>query len=144
VIRLFLAVQFSALFGALVLARPTDQWGAKRVVSLSLLLWIGVATAAYFVHTKPTFVAVAVTAGLGLGVIQAASRALMASLIPVGKEAEMFGFYAFCGKSSSVLGPLVFGGVSHALGGDQRAAVLAVGAFFVVGLFLLQRVSGKR
>jgi UMF1 family MFS transporter len=140
VIRLFLAVQFSALFGALVLARPTDQWGAKRVVSLSLLLWIGVAAAAYVVQTKPAFVAVAVTAGLGLGVIQAASRALMASLIPVGKEAEMFGFYAFCGKSSSVLGPLVFGGVSHALGGNQRAAVLAVGAFFVVGLFLLQRV----
>jgi UMF1 family MFS transporter len=143
VIRLFLAVQFSALFGALVLARPTDQWGAKRVVSLSLLLWIGVATAAYFVHTKPTFVAVAVTAGLGLGVIQAASRALMASLIPVGKEAEMFGFYAFCGKSSSVLGPLVFGGVSHALGGDQRAAVLAVGAFFLVGLLLLRRVRAQ-
>jgi MFS transporter, UMF1 family len=141
VIRLFLAVQCSALVGALVLGRPTDQWGAKRVVSLSLLLWIGVATAVYFVSTKPTFVTVAVTAGLGLGVIQAASRALMASLIPVGKEAEMFGFYAFCGKSSSVLGPLVFGGVSHALGGDQRAAVLAVGAFFAVGLFLLQRVK---
>jgi MFS transporter, UMF1 family len=140
VIRLFLAVQFSALVGALVLARPTDQWGPKRVVSLSLLLWIGVASAAYFVHTKPTFVAIAVAAGLGLGVIQAASRALMASLIPVGKEGEMFGFYAFCGKSSSVLGPLVFGGVSHALGGNQRAAVLAVGSFFLVGLFLLQRV----
>ncbi len=140
VIQLFLGVQFSALCGALILARPTDQWGPKRVVSLSLLLWIGVAVAAYFIHTKPSFVAVALTAGLGLGVIQAASRALMASLIPAGQEAEMFGFYAFCGKSSSVLGPLVFGGVSHALGGNQRAAVLAVGAFFLVGLLLLQRV----
>jgi MFS transporter, UMF1 family len=143
-IQLFVAVQFSALVGALVLARPTDQWGAKRVVSLSLLLWIGVTIAAYFVDNKSTFVGVAVTAGLGLGVIQAASRALMASLIPAGKEAEMFGFYAFCGRSSAVLGPLVFGGVSHALGGNQRAAVLAVGAFFVVGLLLLQRVRAGR
>ena len=140
VIKLFLAVQCSALAGALLLARPTDRWGAKRVISLTLLLWIGVSVGAYLAQTKPTFVAVAVTAGLGLGSIQAASRALMASLIPRGKESELFGFYALCGKSSSILGPLVFGAVSY-LAGSQRAAVAAVGLFFVVGLLLLQRVS---
>ena len=139
VIKLFLAVQVSALAGALALARPTDRWGAKRVITLTLLLWIGVSVSAYFAQTKPTFVAVAVTAGLGLGSIQAASRALMASLIPPGKESEFFGFYALCGKSSSILGPLVFGAVSY-LTGSQRAAVAAVGVFFVVGLILLQRV----
>ena len=140
VIKLFLAVQFSALSGALLLARPTDRWGPKRVITLTLLLWIGVSVGAYFAQTKSTFVAVAVTAGLGLGSIQAASRALMASLIPPGKESELFGFYALCGKSSSVLGPLVFGAVSYLLGGDQRTAVVSVGLFFVVGLVLLQRV----
>jgi UMF1 family MFS transporter len=139
VIKLFLAVQVSALAGALALARPTDRWGAKRVITLTLLLWIGVSVSAYFAQTKATFVAVAVTAGLGLGSIQAASRALMASLIPPGKESEFFGFYALCGKSSSILGPLVFGAVSY-LTGSQRAAVAAVGVFFVVGLILLQRV----
>lgn len=139
VIKLFLAVQFSALAGALLLARPTDRWGAKRVINLTLLLWVGVSIGAYLAQTKPTFVAVAVTAGLGLGSIQAASRALMASLIPRGKESELFGFYALCGKSSSILGPLVFGAVSY-LAGNQRAAVAAVGVFFVVGLLLLQRV----
>ena len=139
VIKLFLAVQFSALAGALLLARPTDRWGAKRVITLTLLLWVGVSIGAYFAQTKSTFFAVAVTAGLGLGSIQAASRALMASLIPPGKESELFGFYALCGKSSSVLGPLVFGAVSY-LAGSQRAAVAAVGVFFVAGLILLQRV----
>jgi MFS transporter, UMF1 family len=141
VIKLFLAVQFSALVGALLLARPTDRWGAHRVITITLLLWTGVSVGAYFAQTKPAFVAVAVIAGLGLGSIQAASRALMASLIPAERSAEMFGFYAFCGKSSSVLGPLVFGGVSYVLAGNQRAAVLAVGTFFVVGLVLLQRVT---
>ena len=82
-------------------------------------------------------------AGSGLGVVQAASRALMSKLTPAGKEAEMFGFYAFCGKSSSVLGPLVFGTISYALGGNQRVAILSVAAFFLVGLLLLQRVSGE-
>ena len=141
VIKLFLAVQFSALLGALLLARPTDRWGPKRVITVTLLLWVCVSVGAYFAQTKQFFFAVAVTAGLGLGSIQAASRALMASLIPLGKESELFGFYALCGKSSSVLGPLVFGAVSYLLGGDQRIAVASVGLFFVVGLALLQRVK---
>ena len=139
VIKLFLAVQFSALAGALLLARPTDRWGAKQVITLTLLLWVAVSIGAYFAQTKSTFFAVAVTAGLGLGSIQAASRALMAALIPPGKASELFGFYALCGKSSSILGPLVFGAVSY-LTGSQRAAVAAVGVFFVAGLLLLQRV----
>jgi UMF1 family MFS transporter len=140
-ILLFLAVQGSAALGAFGLARPTDRWGPKRVVTLSLVLWTAVSVGAFLVTTKAAFLALAVVAGTGLGVVQAASRALMTALIPAGKEAELFGFYAFCGKSSSVLGPLVFGGVSFALGGNQRAAVLAVGLFFLVGLVLLQRVA---
>ena len=140
-IYLFLTVQMSALVGALSLARPTDIWGPKRVITLTLVLWTVVATAAYFVEQKPTFFVLAVLAGTGLGAVQSASRALMASLVPKGKEGEMFGFYAFCGKSSSVVGPLVFGGISHALGGNQRVAILSVAAFFLVGLVLLQRVG---
>jgi UMF1 family MFS transporter len=143
VIKLFLAVQASALAGALLLARPTDRWGPKRVITITLLLWIGVSLGAYVAPTKTAFFAVAVIAGLGLGPIQAASRALMASLIPPGKEAELFGVYAMVGKSSAILGPLVFGTVSHALRGNQRAAVLAVGVFFAIGLALLQRVRAK-
>ena len=140
-IYLFLTVQMSALVGALSLAKPTDTWGPKRVITLTLVLWTLVATAAYFVEQKPTFFVIAVLAGTGLGAVQSASRALMASLVPEGKEGEMFGFYAFCGKSSSVVGPLVFGGISHALGGNQRVAILSVAAFFLVGLVLLQRVG---
>lgn len=143
-VMLFLVVQLSALVGALALARPTDRWGPKRVITLTLFLWIGVALAAFFVDSKEVFFAVAVAAGSGLGAIQAASRAFMASLVPAGKEAEMFGFYAFCGKSSSVLGPLVFGGVSYAFGGNQRYAVASVAVFFIVGLLLLRGVRSKR
>jgi MFS transporter, UMF1 family len=140
-ILMFLAVQLAALVGAVALARPIDRWGPKRVIDLSLLIWVGVAAATALTHGKAAFLAIAVIAGTQLGTVQAASRALMTSLIPRGKEAEMFGFYAVVGKSSAILGPIVFGTVSHALGGNQRAAVLAVGAFFVLGLVLLQRVS---
>lgn len=140
-IYLFFIVQLSALLGAFALARATDTRGPKRVLTLVLLLWTGVSIMAFFAESKTAFFLTAVVAGLGLGAVQSASRALMSLLMPSGKESEMFGFYAFCGKSSSVAGPLVFGFVAHSLGGNQRAAVLSVGAFFIIGLLLLQRVS---
>ncbi len=143
-IILFLVVQVSALIGALALAKPTDTWGPKRVLMPMLVFWTFIVVSAYFVESKPAFFGIAVLAGTGLGAVQAASRALMSSLIPDGQEAEMFGFYAFCGKSSSVIGPLVFGGLSYALGGNQRVAILSVAAFFFIGFILLQRVKDPR
>jgi UMF1 family MFS transporter len=138
-IMVFLAVQISALVGAFALAKPTDVLGPRKVIMGVLVLWTGVAVAAFFITSKAAFFVVAVLAGTGLGSIQAASRSFMAALIPEGKEAEMFGFYAFCGKSSSILGPIVFGTVA-ALSGSQRWAVLVLIVFFVVGGLLLRRV----
>ena len=140
-IILFLVVQISALIGSLAMARPTDVLGPKRVISAMLVLWSSVAVSAYFITSKPMFFALAVIAGVGLGSIQAASRSFMSALVPAGKEAEMFGFYAFCGKSSSILGPLVFGTISRVTGGNQRLAVVAIAAFFIVGGLLLRRVT---
>jgi UMF1 family MFS transporter len=140
VIVLFLVVQVSALLGSFAMAKPTDVIGPKRVIMAMLVLWSAVAVSAYFITSKGVFFAVAVLAGTGLGSIQSASRSFMSALIPEGKEAEMFGFYAFCGKSSSILGPIVFGTISRATGGNQRIAVAAIAAFFIVGGLLLTRV----
>jgi UMF1 family MFS transporter len=139
-IVLYIVVQVSALAGALAWAWPTDRLGPKRVVMLTLCQWTAVVIAAYFVRTADQFYGLAVVAGAGLGAVQAASRTFLTTLIPKGMEAQLFGFYTLCGKSAAVLGPLVFGGISHAAGGDQRLGILAVGLFFLVGLFLVARV----
>lgn len=141
---LFLVVQFSALAGAFVLAGPTDRFGPKKVLTWVLVLWAGMALGAYFVESKAVFFALAVVAGFGLGSAQSASRAFMSSLVPEGKEAEMFGFYAFCGKSSSILGPFLFGEVARATGGDQRVSIVALTSLLVIGLLLLQRVEDPK
>src|SRR5438034_879781 len=91
--------------------------------------------------TAATRGVVAILAGTGLGAVQAASRTFMATLVPPGREAEFFGFYSLVGKTGAIVGPLVFGGVSWLLSGNQRAAIVSVGLFFVVGLALLGRVS---
>jgi MFS transporter, UMF1 family len=143
-IVLFLIVQFSALTGAFALAKPTDRFGPKKVLTGVLLLWIFVGVVSYFIVDPKLFYAMAVVAGLGLGSAQAASRSFMASLIPDGKEAEMFGFYALCGKSSSIMGPTLFGSVTVWAGGNQRPGFLVLTGLFVIGFILLQRVNDPR
>jgi UMF1 family MFS transporter len=135
-IVLYLLVQVTALLGSLVMAKPIDLWGPKKVVYLSLLLWTLVATLAFFVDTKSQFWGVALCAGLGLGTVQAASRALYTQFIPRGKEAEYFGVYSLVGKSSAILGPLAFGQISTAFG-SQRPAILSIAAFFLAGMIIL-------
>jgi UMF1 family MFS transporter len=143
-IVLFLIVQFSALAGAFALAKPTDRLGPKKVLNGVLLLWIVVGVSAFFIRDPRLFYGMAVIAGLGLGTTQAASRAFMSSLIPAGRESEMFGFYALCGKSSSIIGPQLFGFVTLMAVGNQRPAFLVLTAFFIIGLVLLQRVTDPK
>jgi UMF1 family MFS transporter len=140
IIGLFLVVQVTALIGAAVWGPPTDRRGPRFVVIAMLVQWAAVTLLAYFVTAKWQFWVVAVLAGTGLGAIQAASRTFMATLVEPGREAEFFGFYSLVGKTGAIGGPLVFGGVSWVLDGNQRAAILAVGLFFVTGLVLLSRV----
>lgn len=139
-IVLYIVVQVSALLGAMAWSWPTDRLGPRLVVIVTLCQWTMVVVAAYFVTTQAQFYVLAVAAGTGLGAVQAASRTFLATLIPRGMEAEIFGFYTLCGKSAAIMGPLVFGGISHAAGGNQRIGILAVGVFFLVGLVLLARV----
>jgi UMF1 family MFS transporter len=140
-ITLYLGVQASALAGAFAMSRRVDYWGPKKVVAGSLVLWGLVCILAYFVTVKTHFWAVAVIAGLGLGTVQAASRAFYAQFIPDGHESEYFGVYTLAGKSSAIMGPLVFGSVSSALG-SQRPAILSVVLFFLAGLTVLAFVRG--
>ena len=139
-IILFLVVQFSALAGAFVLAKPTDRLGPRGVLTGVLIMWVIAGIAAYFVQTTPVFYGLAIVAGLGLGSVQSASRAYMSLLIPRGREAEMFGFYALCGKTSSVLGPLLFGLATFLAAGNQRPGFLVLTALMLTGLLLLRRV----
>ncbi len=138
-IGMYLLVQGTALAGAMAMARPVDYWGPRKVVSLSLALWTIVCVTAYYVTVKWHFWLIALAAGLGLGTVQAASRALYAQLIPAGHESEYFGVYSLAGKSSAVIGPLVFGYVSSTMG-SQRPAIVSVAAFFVAGFMIVQLI----
>lgn len=140
-IGLYLVVQITALMGAFLAARPIDYLGPKKVVALSLVMWTSVSVIAFFVVVKEHFWVLACIAGLGLGTVQAATRAFFAQFIPPGHESEYFGAYSMVGKTSAVMGPLVFGYVSSTFG-SQRPAILSVAVFFLAGLVILRFVRG--
>jgi UMF1 family MFS transporter len=81
-------------------------------------------------------------AGGAMGSSQSISRALMSQLTPPDKKTEFFGFYSFFGKSSAVIGPLVFGIISTVTG-SQRYAILSLLFFFIAGIIVLSFVDDK-
>lgn len=140
---LFIVVQGSALLGSLFFGKLTNKLGAKKVIIITLLIWLAVVVAAFFVATKPEFFVVGIIAGIGLGASQSTSRTMMALLTPIDKRTEFFGFYdGFCGKASAIIGPLIFGEASNSFG--QRNAILIIGCFFLLGIILLSRVKEVR
>jgi len=80
--------------------------------------------------------------GVFLGPIQSASRSLMGRFTPETHQSEFFGFYAFSGKATAFLGPLVLGIVTGWFG--QRAGVATVIGFFVLGGAILAMVDEDR
>jgi MFS transporter, UMF1 family len=140
-VLLYIIVQITALTGAFLMARPIDAWGPKKVLLLSLLAWSFVSSAAFFIDSKIHFWILASVAGLGLGTVQASSRAFFTQFIPSAHESEYFGVYSLAGKSSAIMGPLVFGTISSAFG-SQRPAILAISVFFIVGMLIIRYVQG--
>ena len=136
-VLLYLAVQVAALVGALLWAGPTDRWGPRRVILVLLAQWSLVVLGAFLVQERTHFYVICIVAGLGLGSIQSASRTHLAQSLPRGYEARYFGFFALCGKSASIIGPLLFGAVSAATGGNQRWAVLSILGLIFAGLVFM-------
>lgn len=136
---LIAAVNIAAVAGSQAIAKPTDTKGPRWAVGVLLGWWVLVVLGVYFSSTKAVFWVVALLAGLGIGGIQSASRAFMSRLVPHGREAELFGFYALCGKTGAIIGPTLFGTVGKAFG--LRYAALTVIPFYAVGYLLLRRVK---
>ncbi len=144
-ISTILMVQFVAFFGALLHGWVARRVGAKRTIMGSLVVWVAVIAAAYFIQAgdKYQFYAVAAGIGLVLGGTNALSRSLFSQLVPPGKEAEYFSVYEVGEKATSTLGPLLFAAVGTATG-SFRPAIVSLVVFFLVGFVLVSLVPVRR
>ena len=135
VLNVFAAIG-SFLFGFL-----EDNIGVKKVINISLIFLI-IATLLAFVapmtdFPKAIFWIAGILIGTMVGPTQSCSRSYMSQLIPDDKKNEFFGFFAFTGKATSFLGPLLFGLITKFH--SQQYALLSVIVFFIIGLVLFNR-----
>lgn len=134
-IVLFAGLQITSAMGALGFGYFQDRMGAKPALIISLLLWLVVSGWAAFCGTKMEFYAIGAIAGLAMGSLQSASRAVVSALTPPGKGGEFFGFWGLFGKLGGVIGPLTMGELATSFG--YRTAVLLNGIYFLGGLVIL-------
>ncbi len=138
-IVLAIVVNLFAGLSAVAFGFVTDRIGGKRTIAFTLVVLLFATIYGAWAPTIGHFWVAAILVGMMVGPNQAASRSLLGQLIPEQKHGEMFGFYAFSGRLSAVLGPLTFGLVLAATG-NYRIAMATIAVFFVVGLLLLALV----
>ncbi len=141
-IVMILVIQFVAFLGAVAFGYLANRIGNKRVIEITLVVWVVVAALAFFVQTPTQFMWLGVMVGLVLGGVQAASRSLMALLAPPHMHNEAFGFFAISGKFASIMGPLMYAALATGMG--PRWGIFSVLPFLVAGLVLLLLVREPR
>jgi MFS transporter, UMF1 family len=141
---LVLMIQFVAFGGAFFFGFLAQRIGARRSIMLSLVIWSGLVIYAYlFLYTETQLFVLGFFLALVLGGSQALSRSLYSQMIPANSEAEYFGFYEISERGTSWIGPLAFA-LAVQITGSQRAAIVTLILFFVVGLILLSRVKVEK
>lgn len=143
VIAFGVALNLASGFGAIAFGFLDDVIGSKKTIMLTLVALIAATALAVWAPTRAWLWAAGVLIGIFVGPNQSASRSLMARFVPEKKQAEFFGFFAFSGKATSFLGPIVLGSVTAAFG-SQRAGVATVILFFLVGGTLMATVDEAR
>lgn len=140
ILACFLMIQFVAMPGTLMFGRLAARLGSKPTILLGLTLFLAITGYAFFIQHAWQFWLLAFFVALVFGGCQAISRSLYGSLIPKGKEAEYYSFFAISDKFASILGPFIFA-LTADLTGSTRTAILSLSAFFLLGGLLLIRVD---
>ena len=138
-----IAINVAAGLGAALFGFVDDRIGARTTILVSLVALTGATLLATFAPTVTWLWVSAIALGIFVGPNQAASRSLLARFVPERQSTEFFGFFAFSGKITAFLGPLLFGLATEAFD-SQRAGVATVAPFFVIGGLLLLTVNEER
>ena len=141
---LIFVLNIAAMLGALAFGYWQDRLGHKRALALTLLGWVATCVIAALTTTKGGFWYAAAIAGVCMGSSQSAGRAMAGMLAPPAQLAEFFGLWTFATRVASIVGPLSYGAITWATGGNQRLAIGFTALMFVAGLALLAPVNMER
>ena len=122
-----IVLNVAAGIGAFAFGFLDDILGAKRTVQISNYAIFTSIIIAVLAPSVAWFWVAGIILGIFSGPNQAASRSLMGRIIPKDKVNEFFGFYAFSGKATSFIGPLLLAIIKQ-ITGSQKIGMLAVAA----------------
>lgn len=142
VIKFGVVLNVASGIGALFFGFVDDRIGGKRTIQVTLIALMAATVLAVWAPNRTWFWVAGIMIGIFVGPNQSASRSLMGRFVPERHQAEFFGFFAFSGKATSFMGPLLLGLASQ-LFDNQRAGVATVLLFLLVGLALLSRVDER-
>mgnify|MGYP001285475874 FL=1 len=141
VLILGIVLNVFAALGSFVFGLIEDRIGVRKVINLSLVILVISTFLAFIspwtIYPKIFFWTSGVLLGTMVGPNQSCSRSYMAQIIPEDKKNEFFGFYAFTGKATSFLGPLMFGFLTKIY--SQQIGLLSVLVFFIIGLIIFNK-----
>ncbi len=136
-------IQLVAILGAIGMSKLSAKSGNIKVLLFTVLLWIAVCIAGYFVQTEMHFYILASLVGLVMGGTQSLSRSTYSKLMPETKDtASFFSFYDVTEKLAIVIGLFTFGfieGIS-----TIRQSILSLVVFFALGFVALLLTSAKQ
>lgn len=141
---LIFVLNIAAAAGAFALGYLQDRLGHRPSLAITLVGWIAVCILAGLAQGKGLFWVAAGIAGLAMGASQSAGRAMTGVLAPQAQLAEFFGLWTFATRLASIVGPLSYGAITWAAGGNQRVAIMATTVLFVGGLALLLPIDVRR
>jgi UMF1 family MFS transporter len=152
-------VQVTNVVGAVVFGQLVDRIGGKRSLYLALALMVAVIIWLYFNQTQMGYFFIGAVAGFAMAGAQSVSRTMVAIFAPEGQSAEFYGFFSVAGRTSSFIGPAVYGliaaeaalwfqaqgqGASLAEQSGQRMAILSIAAFIIAGMVVLVFVDESK
>ncbi len=135
-----IALNVTAGIGSFAMGFLDDVIGGKRTVIVSILGLLLATIGTIVAWDKTSFFVAALFLGIWVGPNQSASRSFMGRIVPADKENEFFGFFAFSGKATSFIGPLLLAFATW-LTGDQRFGVAAIAVLLIAGLAILWLVD---
>jgi len=141
---LIFVLNIAAMVGAFAFGYWQDRIGHKIALGVTLLGWTATCVIAALTTTKGGFWYAAAIAGACMGSSQSAGRAMAGMLAPPRQLAEFYGLWAFATRLASIIGPLSYGAITWATGGNQRLAIGLTSLLFVAGLALLLPVNMAR
>ena len=134
-----IALNLSAGLGAFLFAWIDDHIGSQRTILLSLAGIIIPGTVLLLAKSEMLFWIAGLTIGIFVGPVQAASRSYMARVAPPDMTNQMFGLFAFSGKATAFLGPLLVGWITW-LSGSQRIGMSTIIVLLCIGFLIMLTV----